>query len=153
MILNDPNSIRAYVRNVLKEGDQSMTVEVAAEEVAAKSGKDVDVEEVINQLNALRAGKSLKDPEVRKNFDEYFQSLKKAERSALLVFLKGISQVLTGEVSGDAVIAPHEPPANIKTSKSKKITVNATVTKKATPVPAEKGEAQPEAAPIKPKAK
>lgn len=132
---------------------QSATVEAAAEEIASKKAKEVDVEDVIDQLNALRSGKSLKDPVVKKNFEEYFESLKQDERVALLVFLKGIGQVLTGEVSGEAAIAPHEPPSNVEMSKTKKVTIKPNVIRKATPAASPKAEKAPEAAPIKPKAK
>lgn len=133
--------------------ERSATVEAATEEITSKKGKDVDVEDVIDQLNALRSGKSLKDATVKKNFEEYFMSLKQSERVALLVFLKGIGQVLTGEVSGEAAVAPHEPPVNVEMKKTKKVSLTPNVIRKASPAKSSEGEKAPEAAPIKPKAK
>jgi hypothetical protein len=174
--LRDASSIRAFIReNALSaeertqksfekklssassdekvpERKASATVEAAAEEIASKKGKDVDVSDVIDQLNALRSGKSLKDPVVKKNFEEYFMSLKDSERVALLVFLKGIGQVLTGEVTGEEAIAPHESPANVEMMKTKKVTIKPNVIRKETPAKPE-AEKAPETAPIKPKAK
>jgi hypothetical protein len=106
---------------------------VASETSGLGDKENVGVEDVISQLNALRSGKSLKDEVVKKNFVEYFDSLKKAERLALQTFLKGISQVLTGEVAGQAAISPHEPPVEVKMQKTKSITVKPTVVTKDAP--------------------
>lgn len=174
--LRDASSIRAFIKeNALSAEEQaqknlerklnsissnektperkaSATVEAAAEDVASKKSKDVDVSDVVDQLNALRSGKSLKDPVVKKNFEEYFMSLKQDERVALLIFLKGIGQVLTGEVSGEAAIAPHEAPSNVEMMKTKKVTIKPNVIRKEMPAKPE-AEKTPEVAPIKPKAK
>tara|TARA_B100000282_G_C31728487_1_gene489710 strand:+ start:1279 stop:1926 length:648 start_codon:yes stop_codon:yes gene_type:complete len=59
---------------------------------------------IIDKLNALRGGKSLKDKEVKESFEQYFEGLDKSERQALLAFLTGIAQILTGvEKGGDAL--------------------------------------------------
>lgn len=62
------------------------------------------VSSVVDKLNALRGGKSLSDPEVRKSFEQYFNGLNVQEKQSLLLFLTGIAQILSGtEVGSDAV--------------------------------------------------
>ena len=61
---------------------------------------------VIDKLNVLRGGRSLKDPEVKKSFTQYFNGLTHTERESLLVFLTGLAQVLAGVSSGGEAIDP-----------------------------------------------
>jgi hypothetical protein len=79
---------------------------------------DVTAEDVIGRLNSIRSGKSFKDESIGKKMEEYVESLTKPERVALLAFLKGISQIVTGEVDPDAAADPESHPANIKMEKS-----------------------------------
>jgi hypothetical protein len=71
----------------------------------------------VNKLNSIRAGKSFRDEEINKSLDQYVNSLKKAEKVALLAFLTGISQLVTGLVSSDQAEDPAEPPSNVKMKK------------------------------------
>ena len=61
---------------------------------------------VIDKLNALRGGRSLKDPEVKKSFSQYFESLTGNERESMLVFLTGLSQILAGVATGAEALDP-----------------------------------------------
>lgn len=63
---------------------------------------------IIDKLNALRGGKSLKDPEVKKSFSQYFDGLTEPERQTLLVFLTGIAQILAGTKTGSEAIEPSD---------------------------------------------
>jgi hypothetical protein len=92
---------------------QSATVTSDSDDV--KSVPDVDM--VIDRLNSVRSGKSLKDPLIGKNFDEYFNSLSDAEKTALFVFLKGIAQIVTGEMGGQQAVEPGDKPVNISITK------------------------------------
>lgn len=79
-----------------------------------------EFKDVVSKLNALRAGRSLKDDTVQASFEEYFSSLKDAEKVALFTFLKGVSQVLSGQVSGEHASDPADSPANVKMKKGEK---------------------------------
>jgi len=68
----------------------------------------VTVGSVIDKLNALRGGRSLKDASVRKSFDQYFNALSKGQRETLLVFLTGMSQILAGVAQGDEALEPSD---------------------------------------------
>jgi hypothetical protein len=72
---------------------------------------------VIDKLNALRGGKSLKDPEVKKSFSQYFKNLTKTERTSLLAFLTGMSQILAGVSSGAEALDPSDLGITVNTSK------------------------------------
>lgn len=76
-----------------------------------------ELEDVIEKLNVLRSGQSLKDEEVGESFRQYFESLSKAEKVAMFVFLKGISQIVTGEFTGEQAADPADDPANIQMSR------------------------------------
>ena len=73
---------------------------------SAKKIHKATVGSVIDKLNALRGGRSLRDEEVQKSFKQYFDSLTRQERQTLLVFLTGIAQILAGTESGTEAIDP-----------------------------------------------
>lgn len=73
---------------------------------------------VIDKLNALRGGKSLKDKEVRESFEQYFEGLDKSERQSLLAFLTGIAQILSGVEKGSDALEPKDVGVKSKGSKS-----------------------------------
>jgi len=79
-----------------------------------KEIKKVTVGNVIDKLNALRGGKSMKDPEVKKSFQQYFNSLAQKERESLLVFMTGIAQILSGVATGDEALDPGDVGLRVK---------------------------------------
>lgn len=93
---------------------QSKTVE--DEKQKLKKG-DVETKDIIDKLNFIRSGKSFKDEAIEKSLDEYVKSLSKAERVALLAFLKGLSQIVTGEVQPDVATDPADPDPDVKMKK------------------------------------
>lgn len=97
---------------------------------------DVSVDDVIEKLNAIRSGKSYKDEEILKKLTDYFDKLESAEKTALLAFLKGLSQIVTGEVASEDIVKPADKPADVKIEKSvsnKKVKITPTVIKKQSP--------------------
>ena len=76
--------------------------------------KKVTVGGVIDKLNAMRGGKSLKDPDVKKSFQQYFNSLTKRERESLLVFMTGMAQILAGVASGEEALDPGDVGLRVK---------------------------------------
>ena len=85
---------------------------------------------VIDKLNALRGGKSLKDAAIRKSFEQYFKALAHDEKESLLIYLTAIAQILAGVTTGaDAIdpsdvglrtkdISPAKPKVKVKTAPS-----------------------------------
>ncbi len=82
-----------------------------AKDVEIPTSKEVlgaGLRDVIDQLNMIRSGSSLKDEKVRKNLDAYMAGLSAGERQSLFVFLSGISQIVSSGVSGAESPSPGE---------------------------------------------
>ena len=96
------------------DADEEKTKKVVKKDLtklgsADKEPKSVDIptskdvtgaglSDVIDQLNTLRSGKSLKDKSVRKNLDAYMSALSAGERQSLFVFLSGLSQIMANNI-------------------------------------------------------
>jgi len=82
--------------------------------------KDADVEpkDIVDKLNSIRSGKSFKDSAVKGAMDEWINSLSKTERVALFAFVRGIAQIVTGEVPAKQAEEPGKHPADIKMDKT-----------------------------------
>ena len=78
---------------------------------------NVEPKDIIERLNSIRSGKSFKDEKVAGAMEEYIGSLSKAEKVALLAFLKGIAQIVTGDVMGSEAEDPAEAPSDVKMKK------------------------------------
>lgn len=81
---------------------------------SGKTLKNVTIGSVIDKLNALRGGRSLKDKDVQRSFKQYFESLTDRERQSMLVFLTGIAQILAGTKQGKEAIDPGDVGLRIK---------------------------------------
>lgn len=92
----------------------SKTMDLEKEKL--KTG-EVTVEDIESKLNAIRSGRSFKDEDISSKLSEYVESLTRAEKVALLAFLKGISQIVTGEVPADMATDPATKPADVKMKK------------------------------------
>lgn len=98
------------------EADSSSKT-VDAEKEKLKKG-DVTTQDVVDKLNTIRGGKSFKDEEISAKLDEYVGSLTKAEKTALLAFLKGLAQIVTGEVPAAQAVDPSDKPAGVEMKKT-----------------------------------
>lgn len=79
---------------------------------------NVSLEDVVDKLNSIRGGRSFKDENVSKKLNDYFEHLSKAEKIALFAFLKGLAQIVTGEVESSEILDPSNPPADVEMEKS-----------------------------------
>lgn len=84
----------------------SKTMDADSEEL--KTG-EVSFDNIVGKLNAIRSGRSFRDDDIKHAMEAYVKSLKKPERVALLAFLKGIAQIVTGEVPGQQAVDPADP--------------------------------------------
>lgn len=82
-----------------------------------ESYNDPKANDIIEKLNSIRSGKSFKDESVSKSMEKYISDLSQAERVALFAFLKGIAQIVTGEIPGDKAFEPSDPPAGVSMKK------------------------------------
>ncbi len=77
------------------------------QETSSQDGGDAPtIKKVIDQLNALRAGRSLKDEEVKTQLERYYEGLDDTEKEAMYAYFKGIAQILSGQVDGGAAEEP-----------------------------------------------
>lgn len=96
---------------------QQSSKTVDSEKEKLKKG-EITTKDIVDKLNTIRAGKSFKDSAIEGKMDEYVNSLSHAEKTALLAFLKGLSQIVTGEVSADQATDPSDTPASVEMKKS-----------------------------------
>lgn len=97
---------------VSDEAEESKPVKIKAEKLP-----EIDVEKIAEKINAVRAGKSLKEKETMSALKSYFQKLNGPERIALFAFLSGLETVLAGATD---VRTPHSKPFNIEMEKEKR---------------------------------
>ncbi len=79
---------------------------------------DIKPKDIVEKLNAIRSGRSFRDSAVSGAMEDYIDSLSKAEKVALMAFLKGISQIVTGEVSANDASEPGDDPADVEMDRS-----------------------------------
>lgn len=87
------------------------------EETEKLADGDVEPRDIVDQLNSIRSGKSFKDDTVKAGMEKYVAGLSTAEKTALLAFLKGIAQIMTGEIQANDASQPDSNPANVDMSK------------------------------------
>jgi len=87
---------------------------------------DVTIESVIQQLNAIRAGKSLKDTLVQQELTRYFDGLEDSEKEALHAYMKGLAQIISGQVDAGQAEDPdnHGVETKIVNKKTRQIKPN-----------------------------
>lgn len=79
---------------------------------------DIKPKDIVDKLNSIRSGRSFKDSAVSSAMEDYIESLSKAEKVALMAFLKGIAQIVTGEVPGEKAAEPSDEPADVEMDRS-----------------------------------
>lgn len=133
-----PLSINSYLEKVIQESllnfnaKKVVKEQKSEEEKKLKSG-EISPSDIVEKLNTIRSGKSFKEEEVSKALENYINDMTKAEKTALFAFLKGISQIVVGDLPAEQAIDPSEKPANVEMKKtgSSKVTIKPVVVKKA----------------------
>ncbi len=135
-IVNESIKSSLY-RNAVEEKQRQTMLGEKDEEVSDKNSshktiaasKTVDAEkeklrnaeitskDIVDKLNTIRSGKSFKDSAIAGKMDEYVNSLSSAEKTALFAFLKGLSQIVTGEIESEQASEPSDKPANVEMKK------------------------------------
>lgn len=98
-------------------GDDSGASKTMDDETEKLKQGDIEPKDIVEKLNAIRSGKSFKDDAIEAAMEQYIGSLSKAEKTALLAFLKGIAQIVTGEVPGQQATEPADNPSDVKMQK------------------------------------
>ena len=128
MKISNGKSLKEYLGNIFEESFRTLHSKksILREEDSSGGGEDVDAlksgeidtKDVIDKLNTIRAGKSFKDSAISSKMGKYVSDLSQAEKTALLAFLKGIAQIVSGEVEDQDILDPSEPPAKVKMEKT-----------------------------------
>jgi len=113
---NNQQSTKSSDTKDTKSEPDTTSKTVDDESETMKKG-DVEPKDIIEKLNSIRSGRSFKDEQISNAMDEYVGSLSKAEKTALFAFLKGISQIVTGEVTGRDAMEPETKPADVSMQK------------------------------------
>lgn len=64
---------------------------------------------VMTAINTLRAGRSLRDKEIKDELSGYYDRLDENEREILFLFLKELSKILTGAIEAEEAQDPSDP--------------------------------------------
>lgn len=94
--------------------DQSKSSKTMDDESEKLKQGDIKSKDIVEKLNSIRSGRSFKDSAVSSSMEEYIDSLSKAERVALMAFLKGIAQIVTGEIPAKNASEPSDEPADVQ---------------------------------------
>ncbi len=114
-------------------GKPAQTPEPLDKKVADSS--EVTVDTVEQQLNTIRAGKSLKDTLVKQELARYFDGLDASEQEALHAYLKGLAQIVSGQVDAGQAEEPSNHGVETKTSGKKTRQIKPNVVKKSSLAP------------------
>jgi len=135
-VIKDTIALKDFLSSVINEtlsSKKKLIVEQDEDEKENLKSGDISADEVIEKLNTIRAGKSFKDQNIKTAMESYVGDLDDAEKTALFAFLKGIAQIVGGEVEGKEALEPSDKPANVKMEKkpsSQKVTIKPNVIKK-----------------------
>ena len=66
-----------------------------------ETGSEVTLSNILYDINQIRSGRSLKDPDVRGNLSDYFNKLSDPQRMALSEFLEGLTDVIVKGVPAE----------------------------------------------------
>ena len=69
-----------------------------------ETGEPID--QIISAINIIRSGRSFKDAPVKVELEKYLNDLDDKEKGILITFLKGLSQVASGQIPGDQATEP-----------------------------------------------
>ncbi len=101
------------------------------EKPAADGEEAVGVKAVVDQLNAIRGGQSFKEQKVMDELTRYFDGLEQSEQEALHAYLKGLAQIVSGQVEAGAAEEPSDHGVDMQASGKKTRNIKPNVTRKA----------------------
>ena len=82
---------------------------------------EIKFQDIRKQIDQIRSGKSLKDPDTKLQLVDYYDNLDEPERIALYKFLVSISKLLTKDVEGDAIPALDQGKGKVVTKGKTKV--------------------------------
>ena len=82
--------------------------------------RDLTVDDIKDEINNMRAGRSLKDDGVHQQLADYFDKLGQAEERSLYVFLSSLAAILTGGTTGEEAPRPESMGVSIDVKRKAK---------------------------------
>jgi len=119
---------KADDEEVLKKVEKSAKDEKEVDSAASKAAKakedaadaqGVSFTMIRDALNTIRAGRSLRDKNIRAELKTYVGQMDTEEKTALLAFLKGMGEILTAGMESSDVPDPSDPPYDIEMMQAK----------------------------------
>lgn len=68
----------------------------------------ITLDMVVEKLNSIRSGRSFKDENIAGQMQQYFNDLNDNEKLAFYAFLKGVAQIVTGEIPAQQAADPNK---------------------------------------------
>lgn len=97
-------------------------------EQPAEGENQVNVQSIVDQLNAIRGGQSFKEQKVMNELKRYFDGLEDGEQAALHAYLKGLAQIVSGQVDAGFAEEPSDHGVDMKTTGKVTRTIKPNVT-------------------------
>jgi len=95
-----------------EEKEEQEEEEIEEKDINPKSF-ETSFDTITKDINSLRAGRSIKDKEIKTELLSYYDRLSTDERKILHIFLKQLSKILQGAIEGTEAIDPSDPPLNV----------------------------------------
>jgi len=80
----------------------------ATEPAPSSLGSSLDT--LMQSINSVRAGKSLKDSSIASQLQVYYDRLAEEERNVFALFMRELAKILSGAVDGTTAADPSDPP-------------------------------------------
>jgi len=109
----DSSSAQSSASTKPRDDDKEQVNQEKEKDDVAAMQTAPDVDQIIEKLNSIRSGKSLHDSAVKERFEGYINDLKDPEKVALFAFLKGIAQIITGDLEPTQAVEPEDDPAKV----------------------------------------
>ena len=101
-----------------EEEDEDQEIEV--KQPSLEDFTDVELADLVDQINFVRSGKSVKDEEIMSELSTYFNRLTSGERQAFMIFISSLSQILTGDKKAVDVVYPSSLDIDVAPRKKEK---------------------------------
>lgn len=101
------------------DGEDAGGDDFEVEAIEEVPDRDLTVDDIKDEINNMRAGRSLKDDGVHQQLADYFDKLGQAEERSLYVFLSSLAAILTGGATGEEAPRPESMGVNIDVEKKR----------------------------------
>jgi len=114
------------VKEEPQEADEEVEIETDVEEKETSQRKSVNVsfDALVRAVNDLRSGQSMKSGDIKQQAADYYDSLDEDERDLLVLFIKELGDILTGDIEGSVAAKPgYQKPKVTPPTTTKKVEV------------------------------